>query len=275
MSFSYALCSEVFKTPIEETIRSVAALGFQGIEVAPFTIAPSVDDISESRRREIRQIAAGEGVEIVGLHWLLVSPEGLHLTTPDDAVRERTTDYLKSLARFCADLGGKVMVLGSPNQRNIPEGASAAEARARAVSTLAGAADTCGERGVHLLLEALHPNETNFLQTIEDVLAVTAEIDHPNVGFMLDCKAMSGMPQGIIGTIEQYGPTAGHFHANDPSGAGPGMGNLAFGPVLETLRSSGYEGWVSSEPFQYEPDSETVARTALETLRRAAGDSEA
>ena len=60
MSFSYALCSEVFKTPVEETIRSVAALGFQGIEVAPFTIAPSVDDISESRRREIRQVAEGE-----------------------------------------------------------------------------------------------------------------------------------------------------------------------------------------------------------------------
>ncbi len=275
MSFSYALCSEVFKTPIEETIRSVAALGFQGIEVAPFTIAPSVDDISESRRREMRQIAAGEGVEIVGLHWLLVSPEGLHLTTPDDAVRERTTEYLKSLAHFCADLGGKVMVLGSPNQRNIPEGASAAEARARAVSTLAGAADTCDERGVHILLEALHPNETNFLQTIEDVLGVTAEVDHPSVGFMLDCKAMSGMPQGIIGPIEQYGPTAGHFHANDPSGAGPGMGNLEFGPVLEALSSSGYEGWVSSEPFQYEPDSETVARIALETLRRAAGERDA
>ena len=272
VSFPYALCSEVFKTPIEETIRAVAALGFQGIEIAPFTIEPDVNDISDGRRREIRRVAEGEGIQIIGLHWLLVSPEGLHLTSPDAGVRERTTEYLQSLARFCADLGGQVMVLGSPKQRNIPEGESATEARARAIGTLAGAADVCGRCGVHLLLEALHPNETNFLQTIEDVLVVIEKIDHPNVGFMLDCKAMSGMPRGIIGTIEQYGATAGHFHANDPSGAGPGMGNLEFGPVLEALRSSGYEGWVSSEPFQYEPDSETVARTALETLKRAEGD---
>ena len=114
-------------------------------------------------------------------------------------------------------------------------------------------------RGVHLLLEALHPNETNFLQTIEDVLAVTAEIDHPNVGFMLDCKAMSGMPQGIIGTIEQYGPTAGHFHANDPNMLGPGFGELDFLPILEALRGIDYRGWVSVEVFDYSPGPERLA----------------
>ena len=273
MSFSYALCSEVFKTPIEETLRAVAALGFQGIEVAPFNIAESVEDVSEARRNEIRQVAASEGIEIIGLHWLLVSPEGLHLTTEDAAVRRRTAEYLKSLTHFCADLGGSVMVLGSPNQRNVPEGGSVADARARAGSALLSVAETCRERGVHLLLEALHPNETNFLQTIEEVLALLADHPHPNLGFMLDCKAMSGMPRGIVGTIEQYGNAAGHFHSNDPSGAGPGMGHLEFGPVLDALKKSGYDGWVSSEPFQYEPDAETVARTALETLRRAAGDS--
>ena len=47
------------------------------------------------------------------------------------------------------------------------------------------------------------------------------------------------------------------------------MGDLEFGPVLAALKDSGYEGWVSSEPFDYEPDSETVARTALETLKAA------
>lgn len=269
MSFSFALCSEVFKTPIEETFRTVAALGFQGIEIAPFNIAESVEEVSAKRRREIRQAAEDVNLEILGLHWLLVSPSGLHLTTDDDGVRAKTINYLKALTHFCADLGGDFMVLGSPAQRNIAPKSDANAARARAIDALRQVGPTLSERGVRLLLEALHPNETNFLQTIEEVEALNVEIDHDQISYMLDCKAMSGMPDGIVGTIKKYGRTTGHFHANDPSGAGPGMGELAFAPVLDALSASGYKGWVSSEPFQYEPDSETVARTALQTLTAA------
>ncbi len=269
MSFKLALCSEVFKTPIVDTIQTVAELGFDGIEIAPFTVAESVDDVSAEERKAIRGCAADCGIDIVGLHWLLVSPKGLHLTTDDDAVRSRTVDYLRSLTDFCADLGGRVMILGSPAQRNIPEGGDPVGVRARAVDSLRQLGDTLAARGVHLLVEALHPNETNFIQTIEDALSIGRDVHHPNVGYMLDCKAMSGMPDGIIGTIDKHGAGTGYFHANEPSGVGPGMGEMDFTPVLSALKASGYRGWVSSEPFDYSPDPETVARTALTTLQQA------
>lgn len=272
MTFSVALCSEVYKTPIEETIRRVAAIGFDGIEIAPFNVAESIDEVSEARRREIRRAAEESGIEIIGLHWLLVGPKGLHLTTPDTGVRLRTVKYLESLVRFCADLGGGLLVLGSPRQRNIIEGDDPSAAQKRAAEGLRDVAEVCGERGVRLLLEPLHPDETNFLQTVEEALDLAAEIDHPQVGYILDCKAMSGMPRGIVATIERYGKAAGHFHANEPSGLGPGMGRLDFRPILGALEGSGYRGWVSAEPFQYGPDPETVARTALETLRRGGAD---
>ena len=271
MGFSYALCSEVFSGAIEETVRQVAAIGFDGIEIAPFTIADSVDDISAERRKEIRKICEGEGLKMVGLHWLLVSPKGLHITTPDDGLRLRSLKYLESLTRFCRDLGGGMMVLGSPMQRNVVDGDDAASAKKRAAEGLRGVAEVCGECGVELLLEPLHPQETNFLQTVEDALDLASEIDHPQVGYILDCKAMSGMPRGIVATIEKYGKAAGHFHANEPNGMGPGMGGtLDFAPILGALKGTGYRGWVSTEPFDYKPDSDTVARKALETLRQAA-----
>ncbi|MBI4601109.1 MAG: sugar phosphate isomerase/epimerase [Planctomycetes bacterium] len=269
MPFKLALCSEVYRLPIEETIRRVARLGFDGIEIAPFNVAESVDEVPAARRREIREVAQGEGIEVVGLHWLLVSPKGLHLTTPDDAVRARTVRYLESLVRFCADLGGRLLVLGSPKQRNVAAGESHAAARARAVEGLRAVADVCAERGVDLLLEPLNPAETNFLQTVEEAQALAGDIGRERVGYILDTKAMSGMPRGIIGTIREHGKGAGHFHANEPGGLGPGMGEVAFGPILSALASSGYQGWVSTEPFHYEPDPDTVARTALETLREA------
>ena len=275
MSYKYALCSEVFKTPIEETIRSVAAIGFDGIEIAPFNVAPSVDDVSTDRRRELRQISRDAGIEIVGLHWLLVSPKGMHLTLAEDAVRAVTVRYLQSLADFCADLGGTVMILGSPMQRNVPDGEDPRLAFDRAAAGLREVGKTCVDRGVQLLIEALAPAETNFIQTIEEAVELRDAVDSPGVGYMIDCKAMSSMPRGIEGTILEHGAAAGHFHANEPTGKGPGMGDLDFAPILSALRSSGYgvnghSGWVSSEPFDYSPDSETVARTALETLRSAA-----
>lgn len=270
MSFRYALCSEVYKLPVEETLRRVSAIGFDGLEVAPFTIAESVDDISPARRAEIRRVAEGEGVEIAGLHWLLVSPKGLHVTTPDAKVRRRTSEYLVSLVHCSADLGGKALVLGSPKQRSLEPGDDPAAARERAAECLRPVADAARDRSARFLLEPLSPLETNFMNTVEDALSLLSLIDRPEIGYMLDCKAASSMPDGVMGTIARHGRRAGHFHANEPGGLGPGMGQVDFRPILAALRESGYSGWVSTEPFQYEPDPDTVARVALETLRAAA-----
>jgi sugar phosphate isomerase/epimerase len=270
MSFRYALCSEVYKTPIADTIRRIAELGFEGIEIAPFNVAESVDDVPPARRQEVRRLAERAGIEIIGLHWLLVGPPGLHLTAADDAVRARTSRYLVSLVHFCADLGGSRMVLGSPKQRSLEPGTDPRLAAKRAAEALRPAAEACGEREVRLLIEPLNPAETNFIVTVEEARALAGEIGHPSVGYILDVKAMSGMPRGIEGTIREHGRGAGHFHANEPSGVGPGMGDLDFRPILAALKESGYAGWVSSEPFNYQPDPDTVARTALRTLREAA-----
>jgi sugar phosphate isomerase/epimerase len=270
----FAICSEVFKTPIEETIRHAASIGFDGLEIAPFNVAPSVEEVGPARRKEIKALCAGVGLEVVGLHWLLVSPAGLHITTADPAVRRRTTDYLSSLVHFCADLGGQLLVLGSPRQRSIPAGEDPGEAWHRAAEALRAVATVCAARRVRLLIEPLTPAETNFINTVEETIRLARMIDHPQVGYHLDVKAMSAMPEGIEGTIRRYGPGAGHFHANEPGGLGPGMGSLDFRPIFAALRDSNYLGWASSEPFDYSPDSDTVARAALKTMRDAAAAAE-
>jgi sugar phosphate isomerase/epimerase len=270
VSYRFALCSEVYRLPIEETIRRAAEIGYEGLEIAPFNVAESVVDVTPRRRRQIREIARDHGISIVGLHWLLLSPKGLHLTTADAAVRRRTSDYLIALVHFCADLEGEVLVLGSPRQRDLEPGTESRAAVERAVDVLRPAADAAASRGVKLLLEPLHPRETTFLRSVEEALELVAAIDRRGVGYILDCKAMSGMPDGIEGTLRRYGAEAAHVHMNCPDGKGPGMGELDFGPVFVALRESRYQGWVSTEPFDYTPDSDTVARTALDTLRRAA-----
>ena len=272
-----ATCNEPWReVPIEEVFWMAADLGFEGVEIAPFTLASHVDEVSASRRKELVKLAAEAGVAIVGLHWLFVSPEGLHITTPDAGVRRKTIEYLKSLVDFCGDLGGQVMVSGSPQQRNIEPPNTFAEGWKRAREVFASVAPECAQRGVTICLEALAPRETNFIQTLAEAAKLADEVGHPNIAVMLDCKAMASMPDGIEGTIRKFGGRARHFHANESSGKGVGMPlgegggrNLDFKSILRVLKESGYQGWVSLEPFDYHPDPTTVARTGLRVLQAA------
>ena len=125
MAFRYAFCNEAFTDwDFARICDYLAEHGYQGVEAAPFTFEQSVFDISAEQRASARQAAANAGLEIVGLHWLLVGPDGLHLTHPDSAVRQRTADYLRGLISFGHDLNSPYLVFGSPNQRNLPEGVS-------------------------------------------------------------------------------------------------------------------------------------------------------
>jgi sugar phosphate isomerase/epimerase len=268
-----AICNEVWRNEaIEIVFQKAAKIGYDGVEIAPFTLAESVEMISAERRKEIARAAADAGVQIVGLHWLFVSPKGLHLTTPDDAVRARTAEYLRALIDFCADLGGGVMTLGSPQQRSIVPPNTRADALKRAREVLASVADTAAARNVTVCFEALSPKETNFINTIEQAVALVDGIGHPHIQIMLDVKAMASMPDGVEATVRKYGARAKHFHANEPNGKGPGMASpsLDFYTVLAALFETGYDGWVSVEPFDYTPDPDTVAQAACRTLREAA-----
>src|SRR5262249_51159282 len=109
----FAICQELFENwDWQRQCEFMAKTGYTGIELAPFTLAPRITDVSLKQRQELRQTAEAHGLEICGLHWLLAKTEGLHLTTSDRSVRQATTQYLIELGNACADFGGTVMVFG-------------------------------------------------------------------------------------------------------------------------------------------------------------------
>src|SRR5689334_18975309 len=188
----YAICNETFEGWEHERVcRYVAGLGYQGLEMAPFTLARAVTDISAERRRELRRQAEQNGLTILGLHWLLAKTEGLHLTGADEATRRRTADYLGELARCCRDLGGDLMVFGSPAQRRIPAGATREQAAEYALDTFRRAAPAFAEAGVTLCLEPLSPPEADFLNTAAEAVALLDRLGDPNFALHLDVKAMA------------------------------------------------------------------------------------
>lgn len=265
----YAICNEMYVDwPFDKAFAHAAELGYRGVEIAPFTIAPDVRDISPETRQEIRRTADSNGLEIIGLHWLLAKTEGLHLTHDDSAVRQNTGNYLSELARLCRDLGGKVMVFGSPPQRNLADGVSPQSGFDRAVEVFKIAVPVLEECGVTLALEPLGPEEGNFMLTAESAIAIAQAVDSPNVKLHLDVKAMSTEPKPIADIIHESKDWLVHFHANDPNRLGPGMGDVDFLPIFKALGDVDYQGWTSVEVFDYEPGVDALAGKSIAYMKQ-------
>ena len=275
---SFAICNETFEGWDHQRIcEFISRLGYRGLEVAPFTLSSAPTEWPLIERQRYRNVAEASGIQIIGLHWLLAKTTGLHLTHPHVEVRQRTARYLMDLGKLCHDLGGSLMVLGSPQQRNrLPE-VTPAQAFEYALDTLRQAMPKLGELGIRLCLEPLGIAETNFLNTCAEGMQLVKAVDHPLCVLHLDVKAMAAecntLDDGlaIARLIDQYVSQAGHFHANDPNRRGPGFGAMPFRPIMKALQEARYAGWVSVEVFDYSPDPETIARESLRNIQAASG----
>lgn len=266
----YAICNETFQDmPLTEALRIAAEAGYTGWEVAPFMLGDHVDELSADDRKSYRRCVEDAGLKIIGLHWLLAKTEGLHLTTADAATRDRTREHFIKLAHLCSDLGGDLMVLGSPGQRNRTEGQTIDEAMQRAAGVLRGVVPTLRACGVRIALEPLGPAEGDFLNTADQACQLQAMIGDDSIGLHLDVKAMSSESKPIDQVIRDHADAMIHFHANDPNLLGPGMGEVEFEPIMVALREVHYTGWVSVEVFDYSPGAEVLAKQSIENLQAA------
>jgi sugar phosphate isomerase/epimerase len=246
------------------------AAGYTGIELAPFTFAADCRDINKDTRRWIRDVAADTGLTITALHWLLVSPPGLHIHTCNNALRASSAEYLNALAELAVDVGADVMVLGSPKARTLEDG-DVTGAIERTTETLLAVASSLVGTNVRLCPEALPGPEADFILTQNDAYALVQACAHPNIGMMLDVKSMCSEALGPAELIAQYGDICCHLHANDANRRGPGDGATDFTAIAKALTQTHFDGWVSVEVFDYTPDARTIAINSLKHLKACFG----
>jgi sugar phosphate isomerase/epimerase len=264
------ICNELFEGwELGRVCDTIRQIGYEGIELAPFTLAPLITDLSAAQRRRIRETIENAGLDTIGLHWLLARTEGFYLTSPDLTTRMKTGQYLIRLAEATRDLGGSLMVFGSPKQRNLLPGVDYHQAFAYALEVFSTIMPEIGQLGINLCIEPLAPSETDFLNTIDQANDLIEKVDHPNFVLHMDVKAQSSDPGGsVTELIARHAAKAGHFHAQDTNLRGPGMGDVDYGPILRALLASGYDRWVSVEVFDYSPGAEETAVQSYNCLRR-------
>lgn len=262
----FSLCNEVLRhLPFAEQARLSAALGYDGLEVAPFTLdAEAPHRLPPARRAEFRRMAEEGGQPITGLHWLLVAPAGLSIT--EAAQHAGTVDMMRALVDLAVDLGATYLVHGSPAQRRV----SAPGDAARAEAALAAVAAHAGEAGVTYVLEPLDPGQTNWASSLAEALEIITRIGHPALQTMLDtCATGNGESETSEALLRRHipGGRIAHVHLNDRNKRGPGQGEDGFAPVLRALRETNYRGICGVEPFDYHPDPVACAARAIGYLR--------
>ncbi|MEP6701572.1 MAG: sugar phosphate isomerase/epimerase family protein [Betaproteobacteria bacterium] len=271
----FALCNEVLQPmPFADQCKAAAAMGYDALEVAPFTLAANPMDLSDAAAIELRRIAADHGLQISGLHWLLVAPAGLSIVDADPALRSRTVEVMRRLIELCALMGGNYLVHGSPKQRSVPEGSTRDEALARATACFASVAPTAHDCGVVYCIEPLSTRETDLINTVAEAALIVERIGSPAVKTMIDCSAAGQVEtESVAALMSRWMPSGhvAHVQANDPNRRGPGQGAMQFAPIFETLlrlRAEGhYNGIVAVEPFEYVPDGIGCAARSIGYLK--------
>jgi D-psicose/D-tagatose/L-ribulose 3-epimerase len=262
-----ALCNEVIAPmPFPAQCEYAAKLGYDGLEIAPYTLSEEPHRMGAARIAAARAAAEDAGIAVTGLHWLLIKPAGLSISSKESNTRQRTVDVMLALIDLCAELGGKYLVHGSPQQRRIEAGETRAAAMGRAKECFAAVAERAQKAGVVYCVEPLSSEQTPLINTLEEASHVVAEIANPAVRSMLDCSSAGRMEKEPLNAlVDRWLPKGviAHVQVNDRNRRGPGQGEQRFAPLFASLRRHGYPGDVAVEPFDYVPDGPGAAARAI------------
>jgi len=271
--FRHSICNEIYQGwDFAKACRHMKETGYEGIEIAPFTLSEDPCNISAADRKAHAEIIAGEGLTFVGLHWLMVAPKGLHVTTPDEELRQRGWNHIRGLIDLCADLGPDgVMVFGSPLQRGTVGGSTRDEATARYAEGLAAVAPQAEARGVKILVEALPSNQTNVVGSLDEAVAIVGQVGSPAIQTMFDTHNAVEETEAHDSLVKRHFDLIRHVHVNETDGGHCGTGDYDFAPVLAVLKSLNYRGWISLEAFDFAPGAERIATESIRHLNSIIG----
>lgn len=270
--FKYSMCNEsMAELSWAEQCKIVSNAGYRGIEIAAFTLVKEgVGEINRVKRKEMASVMRSVGIKCAGLHWLLAPPpKGLHFTTPDTAVAQKTVAYLNELIDFCGDLNGPYMIFGSPKQRDT-RNISVEEAKKHFAENLLKVADHAQKRGIKILIEPLGHRTTDVVNTLEEAQELAKLVNHPAVQIMFDFNNTVDETEPFDVLLRKYYKYIHHIHVQEIGGKHLGTGTAVndYVKAFQTLKNLRYDKWISLEVFDFSPGGKKIAEESMRTLKQ-------
>jgi sugar phosphate isomerase/epimerase len=241
-----------------------------GIEIAPTKTWPSPTTVEAPEAERYRKLWNDRGFEICAFQALLFGHPELTIFENEEA-RAATIEYLDKIIDLAAILGAKNLVFGSPKNRlvgNMPRDI----ADRIAVEFFGRVGKKAESSGICFCIE---PNPAqygcDFVNTSLQGAELVRAVGSPGFRLHLDCGAMTLNNENYEQAIESSFDCLSHFHISEPFLAPIGESGTDHKRIAATLRSLGYDGWVSIEMRSANSQSSADDRSSEESgsnLRR-------
>jgi inosose dehydratase len=232
-----------------DTIRQVAAAGYEGIELFDGNLAEFAPDLEP-----LRTALDDHSVRLIGVY------SGANLVFRDIIADELWR--IRNACEWAQALGAEHLVVGGGAQRAEPAAGADYDRLAAALDEIAQIADG------HGLVASFHPHLTTIVESPDQVATVfsrSAIRFCPDTGHLF---AGGGDPVELIRT---YRDRIDYVHLKDIDAAGGfvplGRGVLDVAGVVGVLRETGFDGWLTVETDGWPGDPSQGARESFAHLR--------
>lgn len=261
--------------PFDEAAARIAEIGYDGLELMadvphawPNGLLPGVKAaIGDAMRRQ--------GLAFSNVNAFMMNAINDHrqpywypsFIEPDEGYRRVRIDHTRRALGLCAELGAPHITTepGGP----LAPGQTRAEAVDLFVEVLKPLAEHAHDLGVMLLIE---PEPGLLIETTEQYLEVAERLDAPSIGLNFDVGHAFCMSEDLSAQIARMAPHTRHYHLEDIAATRvhhhlvPGTGAIDFAEVVDAIRRTGYDGWLTVELYPFVEDPDAAARRARDVL---------
>jgi len=233
---------------IKKILLNTKELGFDGIEISgeKFLQNPTeVNEAFDSTDIELAIICAGHR------GWLLSEDK----QKQREAVRD-IKELLNYAAKYKAIGVLTPTIYGTSDYLPYPpRKRSLKEDEKLLIDTLNELGAQAVQRGVYLLLEPLIRYQTHYINKLSEGIEIIDKLDNNGVKLMADTFHMNMEEKDIDKSLKEAKDYLYHIHLSDSNRRLPGQGHIDFPRHLATLKSIGYNKYLSFEALK--PDNPT------------------
>jgi len=269
MSWEYSITLSSFKNlePIQVTLEKLKNQGFSTVEVYGEPDFIDVKNLMDQFDSYSIKVSGVTGM------WGLSSADNKsrNLVTTDSRLRLATQNYVKKCVTLCHDLGGKTFniclfsdepLISDGNHKFLP-----VEMKRKLISSLVRPlrelAEYASDYGIDLVIEPLNRYSTPICTSSEDAKYIVNQLNHENMGIMLDTFHMNIEEDSIYETIVVTSSLLRHMHVSDNNRKMPGFAHIDFDEVVRALKKIKYSKFITFEPTIQNTNYENDLKTGL------------
>jgi protein FrlC len=251
--------------PIEETIRRIARIGYDGIEIGAAAPHAYPAYTSPERRREIRHVLEDNSIVVSAMLPAPGGGPGFNVASPTPEERRNAIEQYKEVAQLCSDLGGNTLLYVAGWQIF---GTTREQAWAWSRDALAEIAPVAADLGVTVAVEPT-PTDSNLIESADDAVELAQEVGAPNVKTMFDTIHVYYRNEAPTDYVSRMGDLLHYVHLSDIDRLAPGQGRGDFVGLIQALKDTGYDGFLSMEIgfTRRDVEADKVARDAFDYIK--------